>query len=197
MARRGASLAAVLDPATSQPLQVIWPPFVFNVEKRESALLYPINRALLVILLRTRVRRLLERYSAADPAIRTRHIRLLAPVALDTLESDPRFDFERHDILQPLAGRFGLIRAMNILNRSYFEDDQLRVAIGHVARALTTGGLFATGSNQDAGSAVDGAVYERTTSGFQRLRSSGNGSPVDDLVLETEAPDDESTDVIE
>ena len=197
VARRGASLAAVLDPATNQPLQVIWPPFVFNVEKRESALLYPINRALLVILLRTRVRRLLERYSAADPAIRTRHIRLLAPVALDTLESDPRFDFERHDILQPLAGRFGLIRAMNILNRSYFEDDQLRVAIGHVARALTTGGLFATGSNQDAGSAVDGAVYERTKSGFRRLRSSGNGSPVDDLVLETEAPDDESADVIE
>ena len=140
--RRGTTeqvATAVLDPATNQPLQVIWPPFVFNVEKRESALLYPINRALLVILLRTRVRRLLERYSAADPSIMTRHIRLLAPAVLGALESDQRFVFERHDILQPLAGRFGLVRAMNILNRSDFEDDQLRVAIGHVARALTHG----------------------------------------------------------
>lgn len=175
----GSRLTVVVDPETQQPLQVIWPPFVFNVTKPESALLYPLNRLVLQLLLRTAVPALRRRSRADDPAVRRTRIRLLAPDVLDRLDRDPRFTFERHDVLEPLTGPLDLVRAMNILNPSYFDDGQLTVAIAHIHAALRPGGLFATGSNQDAGSTVDGAIYERTPTGFRTLRRSGGGSPVD------------------
>jgi hypothetical protein len=177
-------LTAVLDPVTGRPLQVIRPPFVFNVEKRESAVLYPINRALLAVLLRTTVAGLVRRFVAADPTLVTSRVRLLAPDVLRLLRSDPRFRFVRHDILEPLPGRYDLVRAMNILNPAYFDEARLRTAISRIGAAVSRGGLLATGSNQDAGSTVDGAIYRREDGGFRRLWSSGTGSPVDALILD-------------
>jgi hypothetical protein len=177
-----ARLTAVVDPETQRPLQLVWPPFVFNVTKPESAMLYPINRLLLGLLLRTAVPSLRRRSRDGDATVIGTRIRLLAPDVLDRLDRDPRFTFERHDVLEPLDGPLDLVRAMNILNPSYFDDRQLRLAVGHVHAALRPGGLFATGSNQDAGSTVDGGVYERTATGFRLLTTSGLGSPVDRII---------------
>lgn len=176
------SLVVVVDPETATPLQVISPPFVFNVVKRESALFYPVNRLILFALLRTRVRTQLARFTANDPALRSTRIRLLSPECLRLLASDPRFAFVRYNVLEPTNNRFNLVRAMNVLNRSYFSEADLRLATANVHESLIPGGIFVTGSNEDAGSPVDGAIYERTATGFRQLWVSGAGSQIDGIL---------------
>lgn len=180
------SLVVVVDPGTGAPLQVIRPPFVFNLTQRESALLYPVNRLILAALLRMQVPALLARFEAGDPAVHVTRIRLLSPECLRLLATDPRFTFERHNVLEPALDRFNLVRAMNVLNRSYFSDADLRLASAHIHESLAPGGLFVTGSNEDAGSPVDGAIYERTATGFRRLWVSGAGSQIDGIVTREE-----------
>jgi hypothetical protein len=173
----------VVDPRSAMPLQVVSPPFVFNVRQPEHPLLYPVNRAVLAVLLRTRVKKIVRDYRAGDGRVDARAIRLLSPECLRLLAIDSRFDFTTYDILEPPVGRFRVVRAMNVLNRSYFDGTDLRAAIQNAWSSLLPGGLFVTGSNEDAGSTVNGAVYQRTDSGFEELWRSGAGSPVDRLVV--------------
>lgn len=177
------ALAVVIDPESGAPVQIIRPPFVFNVERHESILLYPVNRLVLDTILRTSVRVLLKRFAVRDPELKTAHVRLLSPECLQLLKADSRFHFERYSILEPAAERFNLVRAMNVLNRSYFSEADLHLAAKNVHESLLPGGLFVTGSNEDAGSPVDGAVYERTQTGFRTLWVSGTGSQMDDILL--------------
>ena len=76
-----------------------------------------------------------------------------------------------------------VVRAMNVLNRGYFADDDLERAVGHVRNSLEVGGFFLTGSNEGSGSRVNGAVYERSPQGFHRLYVSGAGSQIDAIVM--------------
>ncbi len=181
-------LQVARDPRTGTVLQVVWPPFVFNVQKGESPLLYPLNHAIRAWLLRTRVPDLLARAERGEADRRT--VWLLHPRCRALRDGEPRFTFERRDLLEPASDRFDLIRAMNVLNVDYFSPDQHRQALRNLAASLVQGGLLVTGSNEDAGSTVNGAVYRRTAGGFERCVTSGEGSPVDALVLETRVPAD-------
>ena len=191
------SVKLVLDPETGSLLQVIRPPFVFNMRKRESVLLYPGNRLAWAFLARRRVRRML---ASSNIRLLGKSIWLLAPVCLQLIAEDPRFTFRRHDVFERDRARRDLVRAMNILNRSYFRDDELLRVIDNVYRSLRTGGLLVTGSNQSAGSQVDGTVYERSEAGFRSIWTSGRGSQVDDLigayVVGPDTPPPEKSDVL-
>jgi chemotaxis methyl-accepting protein methylase len=175
-------LALVLDPASGEMLQLIWPPFVFNLRKGESPLFYPVNHLARRWLLARRAPALLARLRADADGLRVSTIRLLHPSALALEASDSRFRFERHDLLTPAPRRYDVVRAMNVLNRSYFPEAELARAVGHVADSLVAGGWFVVGANQDRGSKVDGAVYRRVERGFERVFVSGAGSAIDGLV---------------
>lgn len=176
-------LALVVDPPTGELLQVVWPPFVFNVPKGESPLFYPVNHLVRLWLLARRVPALVARWRAGGEGVRVSTLRLLHPSVLALEASDPRFRFERHDLLAPAPRRYDLVRAMNVLNRSYFSEADLARAVGHVADSLDPGGWFLVGSNQDRGSTVNGGVYRRTARGFERVLASGHGSEIDAIVL--------------
>jgi SAM-dependent methyltransferase len=175
-------LALVLDPVSKELLQVVWPPFVFNLRKGESPFLFPINHAVRRWLMRSRVPGLLARARAGDPGVRTATIRLLHPSVTALENADERFRFERHDLLAPAPRRYDVVRTMNVLNRSYFSDADLARAVGHVADALSPGGFFVVGANQDRGTPVNGAVYRRMPQGFERVLVHGTGSEIDALV---------------
>jgi len=151
---------------------------VFNIPNPgRRAMLYPVNRIVRETLLHRQIPTLLARLGAGDPAIRVTSIRLIAPDCLRLTETDPRFTFERYDMLQPATRRFDVVRAMNILNRGYFTDSEMLTALTHVHASLREGGLFVTGSNQDEDSVVDGAVYRRVGASLQMRWFSGSGSP--------------------
>lgn len=178
----GSRLALVLDPVSEELLQIVWPPFVFNVPKGESPLLYPLNHLVRRWLLAGRVPALLARWRAGDPGVRATAIRLLHPSVSALEAGDPRFRFERHDLLAPAPRRYDVVRAMNVLNRSYFSEADLARAVAHVADSLPPGGWFVVGANQDRGSTVNGAVYRRTPQGFERVLAHGAGSEIDAIV---------------
>jgi chemotaxis methyl-accepting protein methylase len=105
--------------------------------------------------------------------------------AMNLAKGDHRFQLSEHDVLTPLPRWTGrhVVRAMNILNRSYFGAEQIGLILSHVHDGLGEGGWLITGSNQDAGSQVHGGVYERTESGFRKVWGSGEGSPVEPEIL--------------
>jgi hypothetical protein len=175
-------LALVLDPVSGELLQIVWPPFVFNVQKGESPLFYPLNHVLRRWLQAGRVPALIARWRAGDPDVRSSTIRLLHPSVSALEAADPRFRFERHDLLAPEPRRYDVVRAMNVLNRSYFSEADLARAVAHIADALPPGGWFVVGANQDRGSTVNGAVYRRTPGGFERVLVHGAGSELDAIV---------------
>jgi hypothetical protein len=175
-------LSAVLDAHTRVLLQVIRPPFVFNMTKRESGWLYPGNHLVWALFVARQVRHLLADTETAR--LRRFSIRLLAPECLRLAVEDKRFRFRRQDILEPSPHRFDLVRAMNVLNHSYFSDRELRTALTNIFQSLRAGGLLATGSDKGADTPVNGGVYERTLSGFRREWVSGSGSPVDDIIMD-------------
>ncbi len=182
--QQGERLTLVLDPVTHDWLQIVYPPFVFNLQKRENEFIYPFNGLVRRWLERTSCRRLWDRYCAGQQGIRTTTIRLLHPECQQLLQRESDFAFQRCDILQPMEGRFDLVRAMNILNPAYFAQRDLQRAIRNIHGSLTCGGLLATGSNQDSRSPVAGAIYRQSDGGFERLRVSGAGSPVDAMITQ-------------
>jgi chemotaxis methyl-accepting protein methylase len=178
------SLVLVIDSISKALVQVIRPPFVFNIEKHESSYIYPINRLMLGITLRTSVKRVLDQYHAGDPGIRSEQIQLLSPECIRLIKMDSRFKFGKYSILEPQSGKYNLIRAMNVLNRSYFSDTDIRKCVLNIKDGLLRDGLFVVGSNQDAGSTVDGAVYQWIGSRFKELRVSGQGAAIKGIMPE-------------
>src|SRR5262249_48026923 len=98
-------------------------------------------------------------------------ISLRAPRAVELARSDARFRLCEHDLLRPvtLDRDFDVVRAMNILNKSYFDDGQIADIAAATLHSLRDGGLMVAGSNQDAFSPVRGAISGRMGPGFEPI----------------------------
>jgi hypothetical protein len=158
-------------------LEIVYPPFVFNISKRDSYRHYPLNHVVRSIIDRLIVRGLVARYLAGQ--VSPHRIALFAPEALELAAQDSRFQLARHDLLAPLAtpGKVDLIRAMNVLNLSYFGRADIQMVLSNMHTALRDEGWLVTGSNDEAGSLVHGGIYQRSPAGFDAVWESGNGSP--------------------
>jgi hypothetical protein len=152
---------------------------------------HPVNRALLRRLRQDLEPRALDaardlRDDAAPEAPvgwSVEKIPLVCRAALDLVRRDPRATFVRHSVLEPMRGRFRLVRAMNVLNRGYFGDDDLRRAVGRVRDALDEGGVFLVGRNVDEEDGRTSATaFVRTHAGFEAVRRFHGGSEIEALV---------------
>ncbi len=172
---------------THRVLEVVFPPFVFNAAKRDSYRHYPLNHLVRLIIDRLIVRGLVASYLAGK--LSAHRIVLFAPEALELAAQDPRFQLARHDLLAPLAtpGQIDLVRAMNVLNPSYFGPDDIPRVLSNLHAALGANGWLITGSNDDAGSGVHGGIYQRTLAGFDAVWESGDGSPLRSQLLDFKA----------
>jgi chemotaxis methyl-accepting protein methylase len=105
--------------------------------------------------------------------------------ALNLARLDPRFHLGEQNILEPLATPEPphIVRAMNVLNATYFTQEDLSRILGNFHTALRTGGWLVTGYNEDAGSQVHGAIFRKTDAGFERLWESGRGPQMQDRIL--------------
>lgn len=158
-------------------LEFVWPPFVFNTRHPEHPLYYPLNR-LMQFLVRKRV---VEPF-VADCLSRGetgRRLRIFSMEAMRLSGIDERFVLDRHDMLEPAGGRYHVVRAMNVLNPSYFTDDELGQVFAHISDALYPDGILLAGSNEAVGSVVNGGIYRKRGGGFERIGSSGSGLPVE------------------
>ncbi|MDA9389356.1 hypothetical protein WN73_01175 [Bradyrhizobium sp. CCBAU 45394] len=172
-------LSVVVD-ENDVPLQLVRPPFVLNLARTESWL-YPVNH-LLRMFWRPRAMAALEAARAGDGAVIRDHILLLCSEARKYLDSRANFHIKNYDIFSPPAGRYHVVRAMNVLNPSYFSPAQLTHAISNLRDSLHEGGVLVIGSNGEAGSTVHGGAYQRRDNQLVEIWSCGGGPPISSML---------------
>lgn len=139
------------------PVQLIRSPFVFNLKVPDRWISYPVNRLVLTLVgpgIMARAKEKLQNQEAVED------IALFCNEAIELSERDARFRLGRLDVLDPFPGQWHIIRMMNLLNPTYFSRDEFARIFGNVKDSLHESGLFVIGSNQDAGSAVTGGIYQ-------------------------------------
>jgi hypothetical protein len=179
--RRGGRTTTVVD-REGKILQIVFPPFVLSTVLREQWLPYPVNRLLRVVLMRTAVKRLIRLFKEGGNGLERHEIRLLCREAREHLERNGNFHVETYDMLARSPRNYTVVRAMNIFNLSYFSDDVIARAVRNLLVSLDDGGVFVTGSNQDAGSTVNGTIYRKYRGGLVPMYVSGEGSQIDHIV---------------
>lgn len=167
---------------TGKLLEVVWPPFVFNFIKRDSYKHYPFNHIIRFIVYFFKIRKILNDYKLG--VVKARELLLFAPNAINLAKQDQRFNLLQHDLMQPFNNCSHIIRAMNILNISYFSESEFNKILNNIYAGLVEQGLLIVGSNQEAGSIVHGGVYKKTNNNFEKIWQSGNGAAIDDLILQ-------------
>lgn len=161
-------------------LEVVYPPFVFNVSVRESRLRYPINALAYSLIRSLLVQPLISKI--AQQNITPRKVLLFSPSVMKKARESRRFKLAQQNILDPFPDRVDVVRAMNVLNPTYFTADEFDTSLRNIYNSLNPNGVLITGSNQNAGTAVNGAMYIKRNGTFERLRVWGEGSPIDEVI---------------
>jgi hypothetical protein len=170
-------------------LQIVTPPFVFiTVGRRERITPYPLNFLIRHLVTLLYARPLLESYKAGSPDIRRTRIELLGRSCRAYMSKHDNFRFDAYDVFSGSTERFDIIRAMNVLNYSYFSEPQLIQAAESIVHSLNEGGLLITGSNNEQGTVVNGGIYRETNGRMQRIDTSGKGSEIDAVISAIGSP---------
>jgi hypothetical protein len=117
----------------------------------------------------------------ASPGKR-RQVDLIQPELRKLAETDPRLIIREYDLLCTWDGpKVDLAKAANVLNRTYFSDDKITLALRNLHEALKDGGHLILTENREAGR-EQASVFRRVRQRFQTLQSVGGGSDIADLV---------------
>jgi hypothetical protein len=170
---------------TGKILEILFPPFVFNKIKRDSFRHYPLNHLILFCIEKLMVNNLLKGYQQG--LVKAKELLLFAPKVLQKAQTDKRLQLGQHDLLQPFKEPACIIRAMNVLNPSYFSETEFAQVIRNLYEGLRENGLLITGSNQEAGTIVNGGIYQKKGSVFTKIFNSGEGAPIESLLLNFKA----------
>ncbi|MGO9868410.1 MAG: hypothetical protein ACLPJY_12120 [Rhodomicrobium sp.] len=166
----------VIVSATGEIVQMVWPPFVFSGGKRDNATIFLINTMIWPYALRC-AQRLVSQWKEKAPELEVRELVFACKPFRDLLAADSRLAFKAWNIATDWPGDpVHCIRAMNILNPSYFSKDQFNSIIRNLMANLVEGGLLAIGSNEGPESEVDGAIYRLEGGRLAELISSGAGA---------------------
>lgn len=163
-----------------KPLEILCKPLVLYPTKPNSIIFF-MNRLTLLALEKFWIPRIQKEFFSNPRTSKSVTLFCKAAKTLQTINSN--FVLKRHNLLNPLHETYDIFRAMNVLNTSYFTPDQIHIIVKNIFEALTNDGLFITGSNQNANSIVHGGVYQKKSSGFVCLFRSGEGSPVENLLM--------------
>lgn len=136
---------------------------------RKSALALPPLRA--IIWLGLRLRFPMRRVDLVDPAVRSFS-------TVSVIEDDI---FVRRPELE---GRFHVLRAANILNRAYFDEEQLRAGVASLRDRIRPGGLLIVCRTHDDRT-NHGSIVQATDDGWAVAARIGDGSEIEDLIAAT------------
>lgn len=160
---------------TGKILEILFPPFVFNKIKRDSFRHYPLNHLILFFIEKFWVNFLIKKYQQG--LVKAKELLLFAPKVLQKAQTDKRFRLGQHDLLQPFKEPACIIRAMNVLNPSYFCETEFAQVIRNLYEGLRENGLLITGSNQEAGTIVNGGIYQKKEMVFRKFSTPVRGHP--------------------
>lgn len=162
-------------------IEMVCPPFVFNAANPDVLKYHFLNRVVQFFAERMFVAPVMREYLAGK--LSAREVHLFCPAATNLAKSDARFKLGQHNVLNPFPSKSHIIRAMNILNVTYFSKPEFKKVLQNMHDGLHLDGLLVVGSNQDSGSLVHGAVYRKTNTGFLKIWQSGTGPAIDSLII--------------
>ena len=156
-------------------VQIVYPPFVFSQQRSAHSKLFPVN-ALIRPAAEAFANALIAKWRSGDADVKISSIVVANPEFRKRLTDDVRLAFTSWNVLERWTAQTAhIVRAMNILNPGYFSAEQQVSVIEHLFDALNEGGLLAAGSNGDAGSEVDGAIYRKQGRKLAELEKTGAG----------------------
>lgn len=180
--QRGGETSRIVLDREKTIIQIIYKPFVFNMVCPDHKIVYPFNH-----FMRAKAKayadQLLRDYNDNMGDVHERELVLICKPCRELDETDSRFSFRLFNIVDEMEEGCDIIRAMNILNTSYFDDAAMGLIIANLRTSLNDGGFLITGSNMEGGTTVHGGIYRKVSGALELIGQSGNGSPVHDLIV--------------
>lgn len=168
------------------PLQYIRPPFVVGMHHPESWK----NPYLRLVAARARKRfRSLELppdwmdHPESD-RFRVRRIPYIHPKAAALARLDSRLRFCRRSVFERSPTPCGVVRTMNIFNRGYFSDDQLREGFRAIFDSLSPGGIWVAGRSLLEDLTNHATILRRAGNGWEAIARVGTGWELEELAHE-------------
>lgn len=178
----------IVEP-NGRAIQYIKPPFVVSLEHAEPKR-FPINRMVAM-----RARRRFERLGlgglsgqawmqdAESKGWRVRRIPYIHPQARELARTNPHFQVRQRTVFETIPDACDAIRTMNIFNRSYFSDDQLREGARAIFRSLHRGGIWIVGRTLESDFSNHATLLRRGETAWEVLERVGEGSEIEGLAL--------------
>lgn len=170
----------ILEP-DGQPLQYIKPPFVVSLAHEES-IRFPINR-LVAAQARRRLRHLLPNdgriESIRGDEYQINRINCVHPEVLTFISANPRFQPRTRSVFDITPNAVHVLRTMNILNKDYFSDSQLRDGSKAAFRSLKLGGVWIVGRTLESDFSNHVTFLQKLENGWGTLTRIGKGSEME------------------
>jgi hypothetical protein len=170
----------ILEPE-GQPLQYIKPPFVVSLSHKEPSLL-PFNR-LIAAQARRRLRHLLLpdgwMESGGGDGYQVSEIKCVHPEALAFNRTNPRFQLRTRSVFDVTPYSVHALRTMNILNKDYFSDSELREGSEAAFRSLKLGGVWIVGRTLESDFSNHATILQKQENGWGILARIGDGSEME------------------
>lgn len=110
-----------------------------------------------------------------------KRVPLVQREVLTLAESDPRISVCKYDMFKPWQGqRPTITKIANVLNRSYFSDEQIRRVLRVQVDALVDGGYLVVTDNR--GSTERTTIYRKARDKLGKAFASGGGTEIASLV---------------
>ena len=180
---RGTTILVISE--SLEILETTIPPFVWNQSRiRKEKFLYPLNFLLKWLAENMVSKKMIYEYRKGKIPMK-KTLSLFCQRAKDLCSKSPHFHLLKHNILDksPISDGLSVLRAMNVLNPSFFSIEELQLAIECFLSSLVDGGLFITGCNQASDSMVNGAIYQKKKFCFVPVSSSGQGSAINNIII--------------
>jgi hypothetical protein len=171
------SRSYIITDENKKVVEITKPPFVWNFARTEGRF-YFINN-----FLKKHYLKKAERELKKNKIKFKEKIELIHPDFKTLLSKNSEFKVQNYNLFNEIPGKYTIIRAMNILHLGYFNDDQLILILNNLYNGLETSGLLIEGSNENAGTPVEGAIYKKCNDGFMLLSEPEKPSRIKKLIL--------------
>ncbi len=156
------------------PIQYISPHFVVGLAHPESW------RNPLLRLVAARAR---SRFGRPDGNVGAQPISCVHPEAQVLARVNPNFRIRTRSVFELTSPACDVIRTMNILNRSYFSQDELMKAARLLHASLQPDGIWIVGKTREDDFSNHATIFRRKESAWEIVARTGSGSEMEEIAL--------------
>jgi hypothetical protein len=177
----------IVKDSTGNILQIVYPPFVLNLNVPKNAIGYkfkkclfqPVNVMLSILLRNSLIQGIFIPVNITD----VETIKLLSLGALAMEDNNPDVSLRRYDLFDEPFDKHDVVRAMNVINYSYFNEGEAKLIANNLKRSLLDRGIMIIASNNMADSEMDGNVFQKRNGKLYELKNYGKGAPFKEVFL--------------